>query len=230
MQFPDLVCGRFVRRDNRFVTTVQIDNELHAAHMANPGRMRELLDPGCRVWLAPVHSTTRRTAYDLVLIEYGGIPVSVDSRLPNRLFYEALSDGLDLGRHYPQIETEVVRGQSRLDFRLTGPAGVCWVEVKSVTLVENRVALFPDAPTVRGRRHLGELEEIVAAGQRALTVFVIQRPDADCFTPNRRTDPDFARALARAARAGVEVRAYTCDVSPRAIAIARRIAVVDLVA
>lgn len=228
MRFPHLIPGRFIRRDNRFRATVLVHGEECAAHMANPGRMREMLNPGCRVWLAPMSSPTRRTAYDLVLIEYEGAPVSVDTRLPNHLFAEALSAGLEVDGAYPHIQAEVVRGQSRLDFRLSGPSGVCWVEVKSVTLVEDRLALFPDAPTVRGRRHLGELEEIVAAGQRALVVFVIQRPDADWFTPHVHTDPAFGQALAQAERAGVEVRAYTCDVSPRSMAITRRIAVVDL--
>ncbi len=108
-------------------------------------------------------------------------------------------------------------GDSRLDFRLTGPEGVCWVETKSVTLVEAGVACFPDVPTARGSRHLRELLAIVGQGQRAAVVFIVQREDAAAFAPAASVDPLFAETLVRVAAAGVEVRAYVCRVDLQAI-------------
>ena len=161
-----------------------------------------------------------------MLVEYADVLVSVDARLPNALFAEALAAGrLELFRRYAHFKREVQFGESRLDFWLEGPVGVCWVEVKSVTLVEEGVARFPDAPTARGARHLRELTAALGQGEDAAAVFVIQRSDARCFTPHIRADAAFGAALREAASAGVGVYAWTCEVSERSVIIDGRIPV-----
>lgn len=222
MKWPSLVPGVFHQRDNRFRATVAIGDTETWAHVPNSGRLGELFQPGTPVWLAPAGRSGRVTDYDLVLVEYAGVLVSVDARLPNALLAEAIAEG----RVYPGYETiarEVRHGVSRLDLRLEGTPGTLWIECKSVTLVCNGTALFPDAPTARGRRHLEELAAIATLGERAAAMFVVQRPDAQRLRPYHKNDAAFAKALVRAHRAGVQVRAFTCDVTRLHIRIAREI-------
>jgi sugar fermentation stimulation protein A len=227
------VPGRFLRRENRFRAAVSVEGADLVAHVPNSGRLTELLVPGRPVWLAlrlrsgqaPRHGEGRRTAGDLLLVEYAGALVSVDARLPGPLCVEALRSGRLAMDGYDHIAAEAPLGASRIDLRLTGPAGVCWVECKSVTLVEGDVARFPDAPTLRGRRHVQELSAAVGAGESAVIVFVVQRPDAAAFAPHHEADPALAAALQEAAARGVAVRAFTCRVTLEAIAIEREIPV-----
>jgi len=220
MQLPSTVEGRFVRRENRFRVTVELAGRTEAAHLPNSGRLEELLVPGRTCYLVPRAASYRRTPYDLLLVACCGVLVSVDARLPNRLFAEAVTAGrLAPFAGCTVLEAEVRRGGSRLDFRLRGPRRTCWVETKSVTLVEDGLALFPDAPTARGRRHLEGLAALVQKGQRAAVVFVVQRPDAVAFAPNARADPPFARLLAEVISQGVEVYAFRCRVTQHAISI-----------
>ncbi len=215
---PRLISGDFVQRDNRFRVQVRVQANVESAHLANSGRLGELLIPGRRVWLAPAdlqRSPKRRTAFDLALVEFEGRLVSVDSRLPGRLVGQALRQGRLAGfEDYKTVRSEVRRGASRLDFYLEGGPGQapCWVEVKSVTLVQDGTARFPDAPTQRGRRHVDELTLTVEQGQRAAVVFVVQREDAERLAPHDEHDPAFGRALRKAARAGVKVCAWRCRV------------------
>jgi len=223
MRLPrPLVKGEFLRRDNRFRVTVLIHGKPEAAHLPNSGRLGELLVPGRQVFLAPVFSPRRKTPFDLKLVRVGGTLVSVDARLPGPLLLEAIAGGrLPEFRGYTSLKSEAVYGRSRLDLLLEGPEGPCFIEAKSVTLVENGVALFPDAPTKRGRRHLEELRRIKESGRRAAIVFVVQRSDAFAFAPNAKADPAFARELLQASRAGVEVLAYLCRVDEDSIEIWR---------
>lgn len=225
MLIPQLIQGAFIQRDNRFRATVEIQGQKCWAHVANSGRLGELFTPGRPVWLAPAAAPNRKTAYDLKLVEYGPVLVSVDARLPNPLFAEALTAGRLPDFAYPDIQAEVVHGHSRLDFRLSGPAGTCWVETKSVTLVEDGKAMFPDAPTSRGRKHLETLVQLRSSGARAAVIFVIQRPDARDFRPHIEADPAFDQGLRQAAAAGVEVCAFNCQVSRQAITLADEIPV-----
>ena len=213
-------------------------------HVANSGRMRELLWPGARCLLAPRTAAGRKTAFDLALVEvasdravgeareeYAGsapdrILVSADARLPPALLWEAFHEGrLPPFAGFDTARREVVYGDSRLDLLLSGPRGACFIEVKSVTLVEDGVGLFPDAPTERGRRHLGELVRAVEEGYRAAAVFVIQREDARACAPHDAADPAFGRALRDAVVAGVEAYAYVCRVTPREIRLAHAVPV-----
>ncbi len=220
MRLPPTVEGRFLARENRFRIRVEVDGRPVAAHLPNSGRLTELLTPGRLCHLVPHPDPRRRTPLDLLLVEYAGVLVSVDARLPGPLFAEAVTEGrLSRFSGFARLEREVRCGESRLDFRLDGPGGPLWVETKSVTLVEDGVALFPDAPTRRGQRHLYQLAAQVKRGERAAVVFVVQRPDAEAFMPHARADPAFAAALAEAARVGVEVHAFRCAVRPDEIRI-----------
>lgn len=217
----------FLRRDNRFRAAVLLDGCEAAAHVPNSGRLGELFVPGARCYVTP-NRHPGRTSHVLRLVEFAGTLVSVDARLPGPLFvdaYERCRLG-DLFLGYSRLQQEVVRGKSRLDFLLTGPdGGRLWVEAKSVTLINNGVALFPDAPTARGARHLRELTAAVQAGDRAAVVFVVQRVDAAAFAPHLAADPSFAATLLEAAAAGVRVSAYRCAVNPEGIEICGEIPV-----
>ena len=224
---PFLKEARFVARPNRFVALMDRDGQETMVHVANSGRLGELLHPDNRMLLAPAAAgAARKTAFDLALVEFGGVLVSVDSRIPNSLLRESIEAG-SLARFtgYDHLAGEVTVGDSRLDIVLSGEEGRCYIEAKSVTLVEGGVALFPDAPTERGRKHLGTLSRAAKEGDRAAVVFVIQRPDASSFAPNEEADPQFSRALREAAEAGVEVYAYRCNVDRRRIELSTSIPV-----
>jgi len=222
-----LVEGEFVHRDNRFRATVVVNGQSTKAHVPNSGRLHELLIPDQPVLLAHVPAPHRITDYDLVMVRLGDRLVSMDARLPGRLFHEAVAAGrLDAFAGCSHIQPEVRFGQSRLDFRLERAGELCYVEVKSVTLVEDGCGLFPDAPTLRGQRHVRELMAARQQGHRAAVVFVIQRDDARCFRPHATADPDFAQVLREAGEAGVEVYAFTCVVTLDRIAIDRPVPVV----
>jgi sugar fermentation stimulation protein A len=226
VKLPPLVPARFVRRDNRFRVTVELAGELVAAHLPNSGRLPELLTPGRPCWLAEFDDSRRKTRFDLKLMAYADTLVSVDARLPNPLFAEAVAASqLEPFRWVERFDREVRLGDSRLDFCLEGSGGVCWVETKSVTLVEDGVARFPDAPTERGARHVRELITAVGRGECAAVVFVVQRADAACFTPHDQADAVFGAALRDAARAGVGAYAWACQVSLDRVMISAQVPV-----
>ncbi len=217
--------GVFLERPNRFLATVQVDAAVVPCFVPNPGRMYELLFPGVEVLLHEVgRQGQRKTGWDLIGVQYGAAVVSIDTRVPNRLVRAALENG-DLPEltGYPGIQPEYRYGHSRLDFLLTRDEARCLVEVKSCTLVDDGVARFPDAPTVRGRRHLADLMAAKRAGVRACVVFVVQRGDAQRFTPNDATDPAFGATLRQAVQAGVEVYVYRAPLIGRRITLNGRL-------
>ncbi len=219
-----LVAGTFLRRENRFRALVEVNGRAVAAHVPNSGRLWELFVPGRRVRLRPVSSSGRKTSFDLVLVEVGERLVCLDARLPPALFAEAVTQGRLAEFAPPTALRREVRAEGcRLDVLLEEPTGRCWVETKSVTLVEEGTALFPDAVTARGRHHVEVLRRLVARGDRAALVFIVQRDDALRFRPHERSDPAFCAALRRAVSSGVEVHAYTCHVTEQEITIAQAI-------
>ena len=221
---PDLVEGRFRLRLNRFAALVEVEGREVQVHVANSGRMRELLVPGYRVLLNLVSGKHRKTQFDLALVDLASNLASADARLPNALVAEALKRGsLPQFRSYTQVRREATFGESRLDLLLEGPGGRCYVETKSVTLIVDGVGLFPDVPTLRGVKHLGSLTRAVAAGHRAVVVFVVQRQDARFFAPNDNADPEFGVALRESLAAGVEAFAYNCRVTQQEIAMSCRL-------
>jgi sugar fermentation stimulation protein A len=223
-----LLKGRFIARDNRFRARVRVAGEEVAAHVPNSGRLSELLEHDRQVLLAEASALHRVTDYDLLMVALPNTLVSIDARLPNRLFHEALQKGaLSEFEGLSQVRGEVPYGQSRLDFLLESPSDGdrCLVEVKSVTLIQEGIGLFPDAVTERGRRHVRELQHALRRGGRAAVVFVIQRADAVALAPHDESDPAFGAALREAAAHGVEVYAYACDVTTEEVAIRERVPV-----
>ena len=230
MKFPaPLQEARFLARPNRFTCLVRLPCQRTPvrAHLPDPGRLRELLQPGVRVWVEPKSGALRKTAYQMWLVEKDRTLVSLNTGLPNLLVQEALSQGsLPEFARYTTWERERRSGESRLDFYLADADETCWVEVKSVTLVEDGRGLFPDAPTARGRKHLAELIRLRRGGARAVALFVAQRADAHSVSANHNTDPAFAAALRDAHRHGVETIAYTCTLSTEHAALNKPIPVI----
>ena len=219
----DLADGLFARRLNRFAAEIEVEGQFALAHVPNSGRMRELLVPGARVLLV-ARSGSRKTAFDLVMVAHEERWLGLDARLPVYLLEEALHSGLvDLGPFH-SIRREVPFGDSRLDLLGVGSGAPCLIEVKSVNLVRDGVALFPDASTSRGTRHLLELRRAVAEGYSASVVFVVQRDDAHCLRPFEAADPLFASTL-RGVAPYVQALAYACEVTRGCIRIIRGIPV-----
>ena len=216
--------GHLEERINRYLASVNIDGNTILCFVPNPGRMLELLIPGKKVVLKEAGNKNRKTSYDLIGVYHEGQIVSIDSRVPNKLTYEALKDRkipeLD---GYETIKKEYSYGKSRLDFLLSNGSERCLLEVKSGTLVENKRALFPDAPTERGRRHLRELIQAKKEGMRACVLFIIQRIDAEIFSPNDITDPEFGKVLRHAEKEGVEIFAYTSEFKDNSIILKDKI-------
>ena len=221
MEFePKLVKAIFVERLNRFAAAVEIEGKIATAHVPSSGRLKELLVPGANVWIQPASGPKRKTAFTLEIVQAGnGTLVSIDTGTTNRLVKLALlNKAIRQFQHCSDVKPESVYRSSRLDFAIDCEGTRTWIEVKSVTLVRDGVALFPDAPTDRGRRHMAELEHIARSGEGACALFLIQRDDANRFAPNIDQDPAFASALASAARAGVRILAFSCKVTPNSIA------------
>lgn len=219
MRLPQpLLQAIFKERLNRFLGLAELHNNEVEVYIPNPGRLQELLIPGATIYIHERASRGRRTRFDVILVEADDILVSIDSRIPNRLFEEALEQRTLKGFEGFHLEAkEFQLDGSRIDFLLRGPKPML-VEVKSCTLVEGDTALFPDAPTERGRRHLRHLTHR-PEGFKASIVFIIQRGDAVRFRPNSRLDPEFTEALREAHRSGVEVYAYLCHVTLKSIQV-----------
>ena len=225
MQYGTVIPARFLERPNRFIARVDsADGEL-ICHVKNTGRCRELLTPGAVVYLERAKNPNRRTGYDLIAVEKGGLLVNMDAQAPNCVFGE----WAEAGGFLPDIRAvrpEYSYGASRIDFCLETERGVHLVEVKGVTLEENGHARFPDAPTERGVRHLHELRRAVEQGLSASLVFIVQMEGMRDVSPNDGMHPAFGAALREAAAAGVGVRAFTCAVEPDSIAVSGEIPVI----
>ncbi|CAN7271953.1 DNA/RNA nuclease SfsA [Phenylobacterium sp. LjRoot164] len=224
-----LVRGQLVSRYKRFFADVMLDDGTPVtAHCPNPGAMLGLNIPGLPVWLSKSDDPKRKLAHTLELVEEGGGLVGVNTMHPNRLVAEALAaDAIPEVVGYAVHRREVKYGAaSRVDFLLEHDARPpCWLEIKNVHLMRSQgLAEFPDCVAARSTKHLGELEEMVRQGDRAVVLFVVQRTDCEAFAACAELDPAFAKALDRVAAAGVEVYAYACDISSERIVLSRRIA------
>jgi sugar fermentation stimulation protein A len=220
MNYPsELESAIFLARPNRFLGVVEHMGQRKLCFIPNPGRMYELLVPGTTVYILEKHGPDRKTCFDMVLVRYGDIFVSIDSRMPNSLLVEAImSNSVPDLAGFSVERTEPFFGDSRFDLLLSDGVKNIFVEAKSCTLVENGVALFPDSPTKRGARHVRTLIDARDKG-RAAIVFVIQRCDAKLFRPNKSMDPVFAATLNDAVEMGVEVYAYKTDVNLSSITL-----------
>ena len=205
----------FISRQNRFACLVDLSGGKETVYLPNSGRLNRVLSLGQTVFVVERPSLLRRTRYDLVAASLDGTIVSVDARVPGALIREALLRGaLPPFAAYSSIQPEVARGRSRLDFLLSNASSQCFLEVKSVTLAEGGRALFPDSPTLRGRRHLHSLVWAKRDGYAAAMAFVIQHEDVNGFSPNDAIDAEFGHGLRAAQSQGVDIYAYRCRVSP----------------
>ena len=212
VRYSNVVAGRFLDRPNRFVAHVDIQGTAQTVHVKNTGRCRELLVPGAQVWCQRAEASGRKTKYDLIAVRKGSRLINMDAQAPNLAAGEWLAAG-GLGP-VETLRPETVYGGSRFDFSFTRQGRPCFLEVKGVTLENDGVCAFPDAPTERGVKHLHELARAAGEGYGAYVLFVIQMADVNLFRPNDATDPAFAQALRQAAGQGVEIYAMDCAVTP----------------
>jgi len=217
--------AKLIARPNRFLGIAELAGKKVQCFIPNPGRMHELMVPGTKVYLIYKPGEHRKTDYDLTLVEYNNTLVSIDSRLPNYMLKEAIYQGrLQEFKGYYVERTEPTFHDSRLDLQLSDGENQLLLEAKSCTLIENNIALFPDAPTKRGARHMNTLIKALDHG-RASVCFIIQRNDAIEWRPNKEMDPLFTENIKKAVENGVEAYAFTCDISLRGVEIKKSVPV-----
>lgn len=225
MNYPQVIPARFLSRPNRFVAQVEVEGRTETVHVKNTGRCRELLVPGCTVYLTPGTNPKRKTPYDLIAVDKGGLLVNMDAQAPNHVFAEWAQGG-NFVPGLTLLRPETTWGHSRFDFYWEAGARRGFVEVKGCTLEEGGHCRFPDAPTTRGVRHLQELTACLQDGYEAAVCFVIQMAGMRDFSPNDATHPEFGAALREAHRAGVQVLAYGCTVTPDTLTMGAPVPVV----
>lgn len=221
MKYNNITKALFLSRTNRFIAVCEVDGEEVVCHVKNTGRLKELLIKGAVVYLEESSNPARKTKYDLVAVEKDGQIFNIDSYAPN------IAAGEFLRAKFPDfsVRAEVKKGNSRFDFYIENESRKIFVEVKGVTLIKDGVALFPDAPTTRGVKHITELTECVKEGYEAYVLFVIQTENVLSFSPNDKTHKEFGDALREAEAAGVKIIAVNCNVSTDEMTIDRQIPV-----
>lgn len=224
MYYPNMVAGVFLARPNRFIAHVEINGQEEIVHVKNTGRCRELLPVGAEVWCQQSDNPNRKTKYDLITVRKGQRLINMDSQAPNAAAKEWLLAG-GLGE-ISDLKAEVFHGDSRFDFAFTKDGKRCFLEVKGVTLENEGICAFPDAPTDRGAKHLRGLTEAVRDGFGGYVLFVIQMADVEYLHPNDATDPNFGKALREAKEAGVEVLAVDCQVTVDSMVIRQNVPVI----
>ncbi|MCD6322303.1 MAG: DNA/RNA nuclease SfsA [Clostridiales bacterium] len=223
MQYKNIHKAIFLERLHRFGALVDINGKVEYVHVKNTGRCKELFIPGVRLFLEKSDNPGRKTKYSIISVYKGEMLINIDSQVPNEVVFDAVSN--EVAEGLPKvsfIKREVVYGNSRFDiYYETETGGRGFIEVKGVTLDLNGTAMFPDAPTVRGRKHLLELADAKTKGYEAHVVFLIQYKPAREFKPNTLMDPAFSKALSDAFKAGVGIHAYDCSVSEDTINIGK---------
>ncbi|MCI1945916.1 DNA/RNA nuclease SfsA [Clostridium luticellarii] len=222
-----VVRAEFISRPNRFQAYVNMNNSELMIHVPNTGRCREILVPGTTVILREENSPKRKTRYDLIAGYKGSRLINIDSQIPNKVVAEALiCKKINYFKKYTKIEREKTFGNSRFDFKLCDEEGnECYLEVKGVTLEENGVSMFPDAPTERGRKHLLELVNVRNTGLDAAVLFLIQMKEVKYFTPYDKMDKEFGKALRYAWQNNVKIFAYDCNVGENFITLKDQVSV-----
>ena len=220
--------AEFINRPNRFHANVIVNGEEIKVHVPNTGRCREILVPGCTVYLREENNPTRKTPYDLIATIKGDKLISIDSHIPNKVVEEALNNRkIEKLEEYTNVLREKTFGKSRFDFKISKDNGEeYFLEVKGVTLEDEGYCRFPDAPTERGAKHLLELVEAKKQGYGAGVMFLIQIEDVEKFSPNDERDPKFGEALRFAASNGVDIFAYSCIVTEDGIEINKPIEII----
>ncbi len=215
MQYSNITCAKFIKRPNRFIAEVEVDGHKETVHVKNTGRCKELLLPGCEVWLTAPGTPDRKTKYDLVAVRKDtGVLFNIDSQAPNKLVKEWLE-----GQDYDLVRPEYTYGDSRIDFYMERGEEKYLMEVKGCTLEREGVGYFPDAPTERGVKHIRELIKAKEAGYHAILTFVIQMDGVSEVRANVSTHPEFGTALEDAKKAGVEILFLKCHVEPDLVTV-----------
>lgn len=225
MKYENICKGYFIDRPNRFIAHVEIDGEIETVHVKNTGRCAELLKPGAEVYLQDSMNPARKTRYDLIGVKKGDRQVNMDSQVTNTVVREWIEEG-NFIQGVTLVKGEYTYGKSRFDIYVEAGERKILIEVKGVTLEENGVVRFPDAPSERAVKHVEELAMAVSRGYEAYVFFVIQMKDVLYFTPNMDTHAAFGEALQKASQKGVHVLAYDCDVTHDSIRISQEVPVV----
>ena len=212
MRYKNISEAKFISRPNRFIATVEKDGEELTVHVKNTGRCRELLTKNAKVYIQKSENETRKTKYDLVMVKKGDRIINMDSQAPNTLFREWIERG-NLFTEISLIRPESRYKNSRIDFYIEADGKRIFAEVKGVTLEEDGIVRFPDAPTQRGVRHIKELIDAKACGYEAYIVFIIQMNNVHHFEPNYKTHREFGEVLAEAESRGVNILAIDCHVT-----------------
>ena len=215
MRYKNITRAVFLNRPNRFIAEVDIGGHRETVHVKNTGRCKELLVPGCEVWLTAPGSEGRKTKYDLVAVrKSNGLLFNIDSQAPNKVVKEWLDT-----KDYDRIIPEYTYGNSRIDFYMERGNEKYLMEVKGCTLEENGIGYFPDAPTERGVKHIRELIKAKQKGYVTILAFVIQMDGVSKVLPNRKMHPEFGTAMDDAQKAGVEILFLTCHVEPGSLIV-----------
>ncbi|MBP8593530.1 MAG: DNA/RNA nuclease SfsA [Ruminococcus sp.] len=229
MEYNNVIMGRFLSRPNRFIAEVEISGRTETVHVKNTGRCKELLVPGCRVYLETSSNPARKTKFDLIAAEkdtpQGTLLINMDSQAPNKAAEEWLQRGAVFGKD-AIIRREVTYGSSRFDLCIEENGQTSYMEVKGVTLEKDRRVYFPDAPTERGVKHVSELIRAKKNGLGAYILFVVQMSGALSFSPNDETHPQFGQALRLAQQNGVQIIAAQCRITPNSMEITGQIPVI----
>ena len=224
MHYSNIQRATFLRRPNRFIAHIEVDGREEVCHVKNTGRCRELLTDRATIYVEHHDNPKRKTKYSLIAVEKGNLLINMDSQAPNKVVGEWLLEKEPFGK-VKLLKPECTYGSSRFDFYLETEAEKMFIEVKGVTLEEDGIVRFPDAPTERGVKHLEELCACMEAGYKAVVIFVVQMEGMQHFEPNDRTHLQFGEALRQARKAGVEVLAYECKVTPSSLEITKSIPV-----
>ncbi len=222
-----LIHGTLVKRYKRFLADVKTDDGKEVtAHCTNSGSMKSCLENGAEVFLSPVDDPKRKTRFTWEMIKINGDWVGINTGNPNKLAFEAIVNGdIPELNNYSTVKREVKFGDSRFDVFAENHNEKCFVEVKNVTLKEGKYALFPDAVTTRGQKHLKALMEVKKQGMRAVMLYIVQRSDVEIFAPAAQIDPDYASFLKEAVSAGVEVIVIQAKVTPEKIELVKKLPV-----
>lgn len=224
MRYDNIHKGKFLSRPNRFIANVEIDGKAEVCHVKNTGRCKELLIEGCTVWLEHSDSESRKTAFDLVAVEKGDRLINMDSQAPNKAVGEWLREKMPFGESF-SVYPEKKYGNSRFDFYLESQDRKIFMEVKGCTLEKDGVVLFPDAPTLRGVKHIDELSHCLDEGYESYIMILVQMSDVKYFTPNYDTHPEFGEALEKASRKGVKILCYDCNVTHDSMTVGKPVKV-----
>lgn len=222
MKYNNILQARFVSRPNRFIAEIDINGKREICHVKNTGRCKELLTPNANVYVQYFDNPKRKTKYDLISVYKGTELINMDSQAPNKVFGEWVKNGNFIA-NASKIKPECKYKSSRFDFYIEAGNRKIFAEIKGVTLEENGVVMFPDAPTERGVKHIKELCECVKDGYEAYIFFIVQMKNCSFFTPNRGTHSEFADALIEAEKSGVNIKALNCSVTPDELLIDREV-------